>query len=211
MESFFYKAGKFETTKPWNRPNIQSISSFFKDIIGKTDILNRYDVIIYGGCLYKNLSNTWDLDINISSKYLPNHIDLENDFLVIQKIGEDNNLLIDLNWTSIPFSKIFGMGITKENVYDILENVNEDYIKIGFFEKKVNNTMVMLRDIRNEENRFGEYLVRYKLKDILAKASNHPTWIKWDLLMSVPVKYINANQVMSGDYLALIDESNKII
>ena len=211
MESFFYKAGKFETTKPWNRPNIQSISSFFKDIIGKTDILNRYEVIIYGGCLYKNLSNTWDLDINISSKDLPNQVDIENDFLAIQKIGEDNNLLIDLNWTSIPFYKIFEMRITKENVHSILENFEEDYIKIGFFEKRVNDIMVMLRDSRNEENKFGEYLVHYKLKDILAKASNHPTWIKWDLLMSAPVKYINANQIISGDYLALIDESNKII
>ena len=103
------------------------------------------------------------------------------------------------------------MGITKENVHAILENFDEDYIKIGFFEKRVNDVMVMLRDSRNEENRFGEYLVRYKLKDILAKARNHPTWIKWDFSISVPVKYITLNQIISGDYLALIDESNKII
>lgn len=208
---FFYKAGKFETTKIWNRPNIQSILSFFRDLVAKTDILSKYDVIVYGGCLYKNLSNTWDLDINISSKHLPNHIDLENDFSVIQKIGEDNNLLIDVNWTSLPFSKIFEMGITKENVHDVLKDLDDDYIKIGFFEKRINGSIVMLRDMRTEENKFGEYLAYYKLKDILAKASNHPTWIKWETLMSAKVKHITANQIISGDYSALIDESNKII
>lgn len=209
MESFFYKSGKFETIKKWQRPNLRSILSFFNQVLIQTDILNKYDLIIYGGVLYKNLDNTWDLDINLSSSNIPNHVDIENDFLILNKIGEDNNLLIDVHWSSVPVSKIIDMDINMDNYLEL--DLDFDYIKVGFLQKIVNGEVTIFRNLITPENSFGEYLIKYKLKDSIKEMMLSPKWSKRQYQNRAKVKYLTSDQIMAGDYYALIEESNKII
>lgn len=206
---FFYKAGKFETTKHWNRPNIRSILSFFNQVLSETNILNKYEFTIYGGVMYKNLYHTWDLDINISSNSVPDPNEIENDFLIIQKIGDDNNLLIDVNWSSIPTYKTLDIDINKDNYLEL--DLDSDHIKIGFVKKIINGEVVWLDDLRTEENQYGEYLIKRKLKDIVVKSINDKKWFKRENSNRVKNRYLTAQQIIDGDYSALTEESNKII
>lgn len=205
----FYKAGKFETSIQWNRPNVRSIISFFNQVLSNTDILNKYEFIIHGGVMYKHLYNTWDLDINISSSMIPHHEEIENDFLTIQKIGEDNNLLIDVNWSSIPVSKILDMDINKDNYLEL--DLDFDHIKIGYIKKIVNNKVVYFQNLVTEDNQYGEFLIKYKLRDIVLGSINTDVWFKRENSNRVKHRYLTSQQIINGDYLVLSEESNKII
>ncbi len=211
MELFFYKAGKFETRKKWTHPNIKSIVSFFNQVFCSTDILKKYHVIIRGGCLYKELSKTNDIDINLSSSSIDSYDILENDFLILQNIANQHNILLDISWSSISISNFHDMDLSLDNIYENLEKINGIYVKIGFFQKIVNGDIILNIDNRNELNSVGEYLVKYELKDLMINAFNRPSYSKWILSNKAPIKYLEANQIISGDYSALISESNKII
>jgi hypothetical protein len=144
--------------------------------------------------MYKNLYHTWDLDINISSNSVPDPNEIENDFLIIQKIGDDNNLLIDVNWSSIPTYKTLDIDINKDNYLEL--DLDSDHIKIGFVKKIINGEVVWLDDLRTEENQYGEYLIK---------------WFKRENSNRVKNRYLTAQQIIDGDYSALTEESNKII
>lgn len=206
---FFYKAGKFETTKKWSRPSVRSIISFFNQVLAQTNILSKYEFIIHGGVMYKHLRDTWDLDINISSNVMPLPHEIEDDFLTIHKIGEDNNLLIDLYWSSVPVSTVLDMDINKDNYLDL--DLDFDYIKVGFIEKIINDKVVHYMNLITEENQYGEYLIKYKFKYSVLRSINGPQWLKRENLNRVKHRYLTSQQIINGDYSALSEESNKII
>lgn len=209
MNDFFYKKGKFETNKEWSRPNIDSILKFSKDIAENTDILEKYRATLYGGIFYKRLGRTWDIDLNLSGDF-KSYEDLENDFLILQQLADSNDLLLDINWTTVPLSSLYGSGATFFNAAEVFKNVSGEFIKIGYARKEVKGEEVLgynnLEDA--DVTRAGEFLIIKDLKNLMISGTSH---IKWKRANLPAIKNLTIQQILNGEYGCLIDDNNKII
>jgi hypothetical protein len=73
--------------------------SFLRDVQHCTDILERYDVFLIGGCLY-SWETTWDLDLHlISEDVVIPQLETDLDFLNNISLNKYNQLL-DATWTN---------------------------------------------------------------------------------------------------------------
>ena len=128
---FYYQIGEFSTTLPWGRPTWMKIRRFLLEL-RKTEIYNKYKIVMHGGIMY-DIHNTWDLDIQLISKKIDSYEELENDLYFIYDIAlNKHRLLVDVGF----FYKEWNPNITKTEFYsNNYIDVPYDFIKIGYAKK----------------------------------------------------------------------------
>lgn len=92
---FYYRFGKAETNKPWDRPTWERFYQWwdrFKTIDGVSD----YDFHVVGGALY-DIENTWDVDVAITGP-VKNFKVLGDLITKGRQMGFDMGIFVDIFW-----------------------------------------------------------------------------------------------------------------
>ena len=133
MGKFHYKVGSVETTTPWLRPTYDRLKNYLIDIRENTDILDKFDLYIYGKCLFD--WHTWDVDLYLYGHY-ENIEELESTMNVLyEKALNQHKLLVDISW------KPKHIEVITHEMYSVqggIEREKTDMIK--FNSKKKNDT-----------------------------------------------------------------------
>jgi len=175
---FYYQIGEFSTTTIWGRPSWMKIRRFLLEL-KKTEIYNKYKIIIYGGIMY-DINNTWDLDIQLVSENLDSYEELEKDLYFIYDIAlNKHRLLVDAGF----FYKEWNPNITKTDFYsNNYDDIPFDFIKIGYI-KKIMDGQIEEHDRLEKGEDFVARLTKYLVKRSRSYPSclnkkGHARWFK---------------------------------
>jgi len=187
---FYFQRGSVSTLKPWGRPTYNKVKELAKELKSSTNLFSKYEIYIYGGCLY-NMSKTWDLDIFFIGDGDDN-IQLEKDMNIIYDLAFNKyRLLCDIQWL-------------KEHVDGFIDTT---FKKTAYMVKQINED-VMIRDQRINnlnDNEFNvklltEYLIEGKYhhtKHFRALIANNYSKLKHDfnleLLLTTDEEYYKKN------------------
>lgn len=175
---FYYQVGEFSTELPWGRPTWMKIRRFLLEL-RKTEIYNKYKIVLHGGIMY-DIHNTWDLDIQLISKNLDNYDELESDLYFIYDMAlNKHRLLVDVGF----YWNEWNANITRTDFY--AKNYNDtpfDFIKIGYIKKVMNGVVEVYNILENGEDvieNLTKYLVkrRRSFPSCLEK-KGHDRWFK---------------------------------
>lgn len=127
---FYYQRGKVSTTKPWNRPDYNTLKSYLEYIDNNSDVFQSFEAHLTGGVLF-DFEKTWDVDIvlsggnNISNNKLESYINYMTN-ISLNKF----NLLTDIFWSSLIVKDLYLLDLEKNNFHQdkkVIKKVN--YIK----------------------------------------------------------------------------------
>lgn len=187
---FYFQRGSVSTLKPWGRPTYNKVKELAKELKSTTNLFSKYEIYIYGGCLY-NMSKTWDLDLFFIGNGDDN-IQLEKDMNIIYDLAFNKyRLLCDIQWLEKHVDGFIDTNF-KKTAY-IVKQINED---VMIRDQRIN-------DLKNNEfntKLLTEYLIEGKYthtKHFKASIVNNELKLKHDfnleLLLTTDEEYYKKN------------------
>ena len=194
---FYFQRGSVSTLKPWGRPTYNKVKELSKELKSTTNLFSKYEIYIYGGCLY-NMSKTWDLDLFFIGDST-NNIQLEKDMNIIYDLAFNKyRLLCDIQWLK---EHVDGFTDTtcKKTAY-IVKQINED---VMIHDQRIINLNYNPKSIRSfaiNTKLLTEYLIEQEYthtKHIKASFVNDGLKLKHDfnleLLLTTDEEYYKKN------------------
>ncbi len=187
---FYFQRGSVSTLKPWGRPTYNKVKELAKELKSTTNLFSKYEIYIYGGCLY-NMSKTWDLDLFFIGDSTDN-IQLEKDMNIIYDLGFNKyKLACDIQW-HLNHVDGFTDTIFKKTAY-IVKQINEN---VMIHDERLN----VYKDDQFNVKLLTEYLIEGKhthSKHIRASIANEGLKLKHDfnleLLLTTDEEYYKKN------------------
>lgn len=187
---FYFQRGSVSTLKPWGRPTYNKVKELAKELKSTTNLFSKYEIYIYGGCLY-NMSKTWDLDLFFIGDSTDN-IQLEKDMNIIYDLGFNKyKLACDIQW-HVDHVEGFTDTMFKKTAY-IVKQINEN---VMIHDQRFN----VYKDHEFNTKLLTEYLIEGKYthsKHIRASIANEGLKLKHDfnleLLLTTDEEYYKKN------------------
>lgn len=128
---FEYQVGTVITKTPWYQPTNDILNKFLKTI-PKIENYDKYELFLVGGVVNGNIGKTWDVDIVVSGKIIPD--EFERFLHDIYDIALNKfNILVDVRWFAVPFEHY--NNLVKANRVEKVKS-----IRFGYFKKKIGET-----------------------------------------------------------------------
>jgi len=217
-QTFYYQIGSVTTTVPWTRPSFIKIKTFFEDD-SVSHILEKYNVYLYGACLWN--FNTWDIDLILIHDWneSTNWDIIEEDINLLNNTAlNKHNLLLDISvfnnidqYRKLPTkTELIEANKGKEESNYIYQR-SGTALRIGFIKKQVgdiieeNNLDSFEKSIRLTKNylyktEYGAMLPDKIIQKILKLDESKPL-----------LQYLNYKDFLSIDREFFYDMQNKVI